>query len=154
MHMEGFRQFYESKVDNEVEESLKKLPAGHRALIKDYKFKFENGVNLKGYPDSIGVIHLGNTNKKLIKVAAPWRHSREFAMLHEVAHRIYEKIMTKKLRKEWSKLLKTVKLHKDAAKEKNEEELFCHHYSQYYCVNKVIRYDHDKLDDFIKKLPS
>jgi hypothetical protein len=67
--MKGFRKFYESKADDEAEKSLEKLPKTHRDLVKDYKFKFESGVNLKGYPDSIGLIHLGNPDKKLIQVA-------------------------------------------------------------------------------------
>lgn len=152
--MEGFRKFYENKADEEAEKSLDKLPKSHRDLIKGYKFKFENGVNLKGYPDSIGIIHLGNIDKKLIRVAAPWRHSREFALLHEVGHRVYEKLMSKDLREKWKKLLNSVKLHKDAAKEKNEEELFCHFYSQHYSYVKVVRYQNDVLDKFIKDLPS
>jgi hypothetical protein len=98
-------------------------------------------------------IHLGNPDKKIIQIAAPWRHSREFATLHEVAHKVYEKLMTDKLRKKWSNLVKKTELHKDAAKEKNDEELFAHHYAQYYCNNKVVRYDHPELLDFIKNLP-
>jgi hypothetical protein len=151
--MKGFRQFYEAKVDDETEKSLTNLPKKHRELVKDYRFRFENGVNLKGYPDSIGLIHLGNPDKKIIQIAAPWRHSREFATLHEVAHKVYEKLMTDKLRKKWSNLVKKTELHKDAAKEKNDEELFAHHYAQYYCNNKVVRYDHPELLDFIKNLP-
>jgi hypothetical protein len=104
--MQGFRKFYESKTDDEAEESLKKLPKGHRALLKGYKFKFENGVNLKGYPDSIGLIHLGNPERKLIQVAAPWNYGREFAMLHEVGHRVYEQIMTKELKGKWAEIAK------------------------------------------------
>jgi hypothetical protein len=150
--MEGFHKFLEANANKEAKESLKKLPAAHQALIKGYKFKFEDGCNLKGYPDAIGLIHLDNPKKKLIQVAAPWRHSREFTMFHEIGHLVYEKLMDKNLRKKWNNILKTVKLHKDAAKEKNEEELFCHFYAQHYTFNKVIRYDQNKLDKFIASL--
>lgn len=147
--MEGFRKFYESKADDEAEASLKKLPKGHRALLKGYKFKFENGVNLKGYPDSIGLIHLGNPDKKLIQVAAPWNYGREFAMLHEVGHRVYEHIMTKELKKKWSKIAKK---NKKRVKQ-DDEELFCHAYANTYCNNQVTKHDCPEWTSFIKSLP-
>lgn len=153
-NMEGFKNFLENKTDEEALASIKKLPKSHQKLVKDYKFKFENGCNLKGYPDSIGLIHIGNDDKKLVRISAPWRHSREFAVLHEIGHLVWQHVLDNKSKSEWKDLIKNhrKKLHKDAAKEKNEEELFCHHYAQHYCQNKVIRYNHDKLDDFIEKL--
>jgi mRNA-degrading endonuclease RelE of RelBE toxin-antitoxin system len=155
--MNGFRIFFESKVHDEAQTTLEKLPKGHRDLIKDYKFDFQTGVNLKGYPDSIGIIHLGKNDKQMIKVASPWRYPTEFALLHEIAHKIYEKLVSEKLRKEWSAIVKKVrpdikKIDK-AVGGQDDEEIFAHSYAQFYTYNKMSKFDHGELQDFISKLP-
>lgn len=143
--MNGFYKFYEDKVNDEAEESLKKLPEKHRHLIKGYKFKFEDGCNLKGYPDSIGLIHLGNPDKKIIQVAAPWRYGREFAFLHEVAHLIFDKLCKSKWKTEWEK---TVKLHKKRQKQ-NNEELWCMAYANHFAQHKNMTHTHSAWESYM-----
>ena len=155
--MRDFRAFFETKINDECKKSLDKLPKRHQDLLKDYKFKFESGVNLKDYPDSVGVIHLGNPDKKLVQIAAPWRHSREFAMLHEVGHRIFEKLMTSELKKKWTNLVKKIrpliKKEDSVVGKQDDEEIFAHSYAQYYCHNKMSKFAHKELQNFIKNLP-
>jgi mRNA-degrading endonuclease RelE of RelBE toxin-antitoxin system len=147
--MDSFKKFCETKAHDEAEKSLEKLPKGHRDLVKNYKFKFDSGVNLKGYPDSIGLIHLGNPDKKLIQVAAPWNYGREFAMLHEIGHRVYEQIMTKELKKKWSEIAKK----NDKRVKQDDEELFCHAYANTYANNKITKHDCPEWEKFIKSIP-
>jgi hypothetical protein len=150
--MTGFRLFIEAEVKSEVKETLERLPKGHRALTKGYKFKFEGGCTLDGQKDAIGMIHLNNDKKKEIHVAAPWRYGREFAMLHEVGHLVYEKWMAdnKELKAKWQKITNKTKekLRQPA------EELFCHAYANTYCKNKIEIHNHPEWEKFIKDLPS
>ncbi len=70
--MTGFRTFVETAASTEVQATLKKLPPAHQKLAKGYRFKFQDGCILKGYPDAIGLVHINNDKKREIHVAAPW----------------------------------------------------------------------------------
>ena len=150
--MTGFRLFVEAAgVNGEVRDTLAKLPKAHRALTKGYKFKFEDGCTLKGEKDAIGMIHLNDDKKKEIHVAAPWRYGREFAMLHEIGHLVYERYMgdNKELKAKWQKIVNKTKnkLHQPA------EEIFCHAYANTYSKNKIEIHNHPEWEKFIKSLP-
>lgn len=145
----GFRLFIETSIDSEVKDTIKKLPEAFRKLVKGYKFKFQSGCTLKGYKDSVGMIHLNNKQKKEIHVAAPWRFSREFTMLHELGHLIYEDRIKGELKKEWEKIVKNTK------KKANQsaEELFCHAFAARYTGDKAPRiHDHPEWQKFIDKV--
>lgn len=149
--MEGFKLFLEESAEKEAQESIKRLPKAHRELVRGYKFYFEPGCTLKHYPDSVGLVQLEG-NKKIIKVAAPWNYGREFALLHEIGHLVYEKYMANnpKLKKKWQKIVDNTK-HKV---NQNAEELFCHAYANTYAKNKITKHDHDDWEKFIKKVTS
>lgn len=149
-----FKTFSENKSFlRDVQTTLKKIPASHSKLVKDYSFECEKDNTLKGDGGHVGVI---DEKKKKITVAAPWVHSREFTVLHEIAHAVYKYIMTPKLIKEWANLYKKVKDKSEDKKglEDTTEETFCMIYAQYYTKNKMMKFDHPELEEFIKKLPS
>ena len=148
----GFKEFLSESVQQEVKETLKKLPKSHQALVKGYKFKFESGCTLHGSKENIGMIHLNNNKKKEIHVAAPWNYARSFAMLHEVAHLVYEKYLANnpKLKKKWQEIIKKTK-HK---LNQSAEELWCHAYANHFVKHKVEIHNHPEwekyMEDFCK----
>jgi hypothetical protein len=135
--------------DGDVEKSLAKLPDSHRALVQGFKIEFEPHNTLKGDAGHVGVIM--THPRKLIKVASPWNYGREFALLHEVGHLVYEKyVRGTDLEKMWEKIAGSVE-----HKKKNEppEELFCHAYANFYAKHKITIHDHDAWNEFIGRLP-
>lgn len=148
-----FRNFFIESEQNEVEKTLKKLPKKHAALVKGYSYKFQGGVTLKGDDGHIGEI---DEKKKLITVAAPWNYGREYTLLHEIAHAVWKYLVDKHQKKEWMKLLKTVKNKSKQNKrylDQNAEEIFCMIYAQFYCNNEMVKFDHPELTKFIDTLP-
>ena len=145
--MTGFKQFVETKSQEEVKETLDKLPKAHQALAKGYKFKFFGDCTLKGSSENIGMIHLNNDKKKEIHVAAPWNYGRQFALLHELAHLVYEEYMAnnKSLKKKWQTIVDKTK------KKLNQpaEELWCHAYANHFVKNKVVIHTHPEWDKFM-----
>lgn len=132
----NFRQFLESEEKRNVEKLLSTLPSGHKKLLQGYKFRYTPGNTLNGDNQHIGYIH-----KDKIVVAAPWNYSRSFTTLHEIAHLVWEYLMSPKLRKEWSALVDKTKkeqmskFDKKAQKEalkQNDEEIFCMSYAATY----------------------
>jgi hypothetical protein len=146
--MTGFKDFLvEAAVDQEVRDTIRKLPKAHQALVKGYKFKFQGGCTLKGEKDAIGMIHLNNDEKKEIHVAAPWNYSRCFTMLHEIGHLVWENKMTPKLKITWKSIVKKTK------KKLNQsaEELFCMAYACHYTGDRCTKiHDHKTWHEFIK----
>lgn len=124
--------------------TLSGIPKTHAALIKGYKFIFQPDNTLKGDESHVGVI---DDVKKTIILSAPWHHSREFVMLHELAHRIWAKLPKKK-QEEWNKIAK------DQAKKVKDglEETFCHCYANYHASNPVKKFENDKIEKFIAEL--
>jgi len=157
----NFKHFLESaekEFKDDIKQTLNKIPASHKKLVHDYKFKSEGGNTLKGDQKHVGEI---DEKKKHIKVAAPYNYSRETTILHEIAHAVWKFVLTPDLKKQWSHLLKKTKdEHKDktnkAAKDsldQNDEEIFCMSYANAYTKHKNATYNHDAWDNFIKALP-
>lgn len=144
-----FRKFLsesEKKNMTDVKATLSKIPNAHKELTQKYNFKFEPDNTLKGSDEYVGEL---DTDKKDITVAAPWNYGREYAILHEIGHLVWEKFITPKLKKKWSELVKRTK-HKQ---EQNQEELFCMAYANTYAQNKIEIHNHDHWEEFIKNLP-
>jgi len=137
---------------SDIQKTIIKIPARHRALIKDYTFEKQDGNTLKGDNGHVGII---DEKKKKITVAAPWNYGREFTILHEFAHAVWKYLVGRKLRQEWSIEIKKAKKNKDAKKDldQNDEEIFCMIYAQFYSNNKMVKFDHPELLKFIEKLP-
>jgi hypothetical protein len=148
----NFIQFFNESEEEEknVLATIKKLPKKHQKLLHGYKFKYTPGNTLKGDDQHIGYIH----NYKIV-VAAPWNYSREFTTLHEIAHLIYEYIMTTELKKEWEKLFKKEKINmtKCSALDQNSEEIFCMVYAATYAKHPPKTYMNKNWQSFIKRLP-
>jgi hypothetical protein len=155
--MESFRQFFEvSEQERDIKHTLAKLPKSHSALIKGYKFKWEAGNTLKGDDEHVGII---NPNTKIIRVAAPFNYPRQFTILHELAHKVFEAFVqpNKELLDRWKEIVKKTKskmkkLDPEVAKQ-NDEEAFAHAYGQFYCKTKLTKFDHPEWMKFIRDLP-
>ena len=145
--MESFKQFI-SEVSYEeggtdIEKTLSKLPKKHKDLLRGFKIKFEKGSTLDNGNKYVGEMDPEN---KTISIAAPYNYSREWTMLHEIGHIVYDKFMDENLRDKWQKLvIKT----KDKAKQ-SAEELFCHAYASYFAKNKVVVHTHPEWIEFLK----
>jgi hypothetical protein len=145
--MKGFKKYF--KEDDDVEKTLQRIPKSHRDLVDGYKFLFEPHNTLKDDPGHVGLIR--NHPQKEIIIASPWRHPREYTMLHEVAHLVYEKyIRGTKLEKEWEKIVKSTRNKK---KDETAEELLCHAYANHYSEHKLVIHHHATWTKFIKNLP-
>ena len=152
----NFRTFLESEEERNVHKLLSRLPKGHRALLDGYKFRYTPGNTLNGDNQHIGYIH-----KDKIVVAAPWNYSRSFTTLHEIAHLVYEYLMTKKLKKEWSELVEKTKQAQIAkfdtkeqkkALDQEDEEIFSMAYAATYSHHAPVIWCNDEWSDFIKGL--
>lgn len=131
--------------NTDVKKTLKKIPKKHFELIKKYKIHFEPNNTLKGDAKHIGFID--EKNKK-IKIAAPWNYSREFTLLHEVAHAVWKYMLDRNDKKEWKKIVKNTKNKQN----QNDEELFCMAYANYYAKHKVEIHNHETWNEFIKNI--
>ena len=144
--MNGFKQFVTE--DEDVAKSLAKLPAHHRMLVKGYKFLFEPGNTLKGDDGHVGMIV--NKPNKVVRIAAPWNYGREFTLLHEIAHLVYEVyIRGTPFEKSWEQLSMSTP---DRKKDEPAEELFCHAYANHFAKNKIEIHNHPEWDQFIRKV--
>lgn len=152
--MKNFKTFIESKEKEDVSQIIAKLPKNHQKLLNGYKFKYTPGNTLEGDDEHIGYIH-----KDKIVVAAPWHYSRSFTTLHEIAHLVYEKLVSNDLKTKWKKIIKeTIKEQIDKNKKssnalkQNDEELFCMAYAATYAKHPPATYLNEKWQDFIHKL--
>ena len=145
--MSEFKQYMKNNED--IENSLKKLPKGHRALVHGFKINLEPANTLKGDDGHVGVI-MTDPHKE-IRVASPWNYPREFAFLHEVGHLVYENFVRgENLEKEWAEICKQNPHRK---KDEPDEENFCHSYAAFYCKHPPVVHYHPAWRKFIKNLP-
>lgn len=144
--MDGFRDFFEQTKEQEanIKATLKKLPRSHQELITHYDIKWQCDNTLDGDDEHIGII---NPHKKTITIASPWNYGREYTFLHEIAHKVFERWMTKEMFAEWKKIIAKTKdkMHQSA------EELWCMAYANHFAKNKIVIHDHPEWDMFIKK---
>ena len=123
----------------DITNTLKKIPKNHSKLFKNYKFVFQGGNTLKGDQKHVAYI---KTKTKEICVAAPWNYSREFTILHEIGHKVWEHL-NKDEKKEWVKITKN---------NKDYEELFSMAYANHFVKHKVPNHTKKEWDDFIHKI--
>lgn len=146
-----FRQYINegSEGEKDIKKTLGRIPADHRALVKDYKFVFQPTNCLRGDNRHIGLI---DEKKKTITIAAPWNYGREYTLLHEVGHAVWKYVLDDDKRAEWKKLLRPIKNKNKKDLDQNDEEIFCMAYAQAYAKNGLEKYDHDELVDFVRGL--
>ena len=133
--------------DKDLKETLGKIPALHRKLASRYKFVFQPGNELKGDGEHIGLI---DDKNKTITVAAPWNYGREYTVLHEIGHLIWNGLLNNDKHQEWTSIVKKTKNKQGG---QDSEELFCMAYANTYAHHKVLIHTHDEWEKFIKRLP-
>jgi len=151
--MKNFRKFMESEEEKDVKSLISKLPKRHQKLLNGFKVRLTPGNTLKDDKENIGYIY-----KNKIVIAAPWNYGRCMVLLHEIAHLIWEKLMTTSLKKEWKKLISnTIEDQKKKVPEKsknaldqNDEEIFCMVYAANYVKHPPITYVNPKWQHFIQ----
>jgi predicted metal-dependent hydrolase len=143
--MGSFKKFYNE--DDYVQKTLKNLPKKYQELLKGYKFLFEPKSTLYGDKDHVGMI--SNHPEKKVNISASWSTSREFILLHELAHLIFESyVKGTKFEKEWKEIVKNTK---DKKKESDDEN-FCHGFANFYAKYKMVIHTHDTWTKFFEKL--
>lgn len=146
-----FRQFLAegSKGEGDTRKTLRKIPKEHRELVKGYKILFQPGNCLKGDGGHVGFI---DEEKKTITVASPWNYGREYTLLHEIGHAVWKYRMDGERKSEWRKMLAPIRKKNEKDLDQNDEEIFCMTYAQAYANNKMVKYDHEDLVAFARKV--
>jgi hypothetical protein len=145
--MLGFKHYLERSEDQvDVQSTLAKLPAHHRKFLQGFAISFQAGNTLDGDDQHVGLIT--THPRKQIIIAAPWFYSREFTLLHEVAHLVWEYLTDQTIRNAWEEIVHHTK-HKQ---NQNAEELFCMAYANTYAKHKVRIHDHPEWNEFILSL--
>ena len=155
-----FKDYLESDASmgeekGDILKTLSKLPNTHRNLIKGFSWKFQGGNTLSGDDQHVGYM---DDHEKEIAVAAPWNYGREFTVLHEISHTVWERL-PHNLKQKWFQVVQQPKnqpspdgQNKDSLSQ-NPEELFCMSYATFYAKHKVVTYYKPEWMEFIKNLP-
>ena len=147
--MGSFRKFMHDEMDAEkadIARTLEKIPDSHAALVRGYRWKFHAGNTLNGDEEHVGYM---DDHSKEIAVSSPWNYGREFTVLHEIAHRVWEKLVPMEMKKMWHKIVAATPEKQD----QSPEELFCMAYANRYAKNKIVIHDHPQWHEFIERLP-
>jgi hypothetical protein len=151
--MRTFGEYLEAaEEEKDIRDLLSRLPPSHAALVQGYAWRFQPGNVLAGDSQHIGQV---SDQDRQITLAAPWNYGREFAALHEVGHKVWERLVPPRLKKVWLDVVKKTegRLPPDI-RSQDPEELFCHSYAQFYAKNKIEKYNHPEWMAFIKILPA
>lgn len=156
--MMRFRKFMEDDMSGEkldIQTTLSQLPPGHAALVQGFKWRFHAGNTLNGDEEHVGYV---DDASKEIAVAAPWNYGREFTILHEVAHKVWEKFVAPnpRLVQQWYAIVQkmTPEQQNDDSLRQEPEELFCMAYAQRYTKNKIEKFKNHLWERFIDQIPS
>jgi hypothetical protein len=144
-----FRQYISEEEEKDIRSTLEKIPKKHSGLVKDYEISFHPSNALKGDKKHVGFI---DEDKKKIVVSSPWNYGREYTLLHEIGHAVWKYLVDDEKKSEWKKTLAVVRSKNKKDLSQDDEEIFCMSYAQYYAKNKLCKYDHKKLNDFIAKI--
>lgn len=144
-----FRQYIENEESEEksdIQKTLGKIPKNHANLVKGFNWKLSAGNTLKGDDQHIGYI---DTRTKEIAVAAPWNYGREFTVLHEIAHQVWDNLITNEQKQMWEQIVANTQNKQN----QSPEELFCQAYAAHYAKHSPSIHDHPEWHNFIKNLP-
>jgi len=132
----NFKTFLiENEEQDDVRKTIKKLPKSHQKLLKGYKFRFQPKNTLKGDHDHVGE---NNEKTKIITICAPWNYGREFILLHEIGHLIWDNLMSNDQQKKWKQIYKKTKMIKKDRQ--SAEEIWCHAYAASYVERPPMAY--------------
>lgn len=157
-----FKDFFKEDKNAEgmedIQKTISKLPQSHAALVSGFQMKFHPGNTLNGDKNHVGYV---DDNSKEIAVAAPWNFSREFTILHEIAHKVWEKFVApnQRLAQLWTQLVQKNSSDqmqrnpqaKDSL-DQEPEEIFCHSYANFYSKHKNATYNNPEWMHFIKNI--
>lgn len=144
-----FRQYLSEEEKKDVGDTLEKIPKSHAELVKGYEISFQPSNCLKSDKNHIGFID--EENKKII-IASPWNYGREYTLLHEIGHAVWKYKLNEDDKKNWKRTLGRVRSKNKKDLSQNDEEIFCMCYAQHYANNKLCKYDHKELIEFISRL--
>jgi hypothetical protein len=130
---------------NDIARTLSKIPPQHRELVKGFNWKFHAGNTLNGDDQHIGYM---DDREKEIAIAGPWNYGREFTILHEIAHRVWEQLLPPQIKQQWLQIVTKTK----DKQNQEPEELFCMAYANHFAKNKIVIHDHPEWHMFIKSL--
>lgn len=146
--MASFKEFFQDNADEEkrdVAKLLAKIPKHHAALVNGFHWKFQAGNTLHGDDQHVGYM---DPEDKTICVAAPWNYARDFTVLHEIAHRVWEKYMApypERIQK-WQHIVDNTK----NRQQQSAEELFSMGYAATYATHPPIIHYHSEWVEFMK----
>ena len=135
-----------SEEEENIQQTLAKLPPSHSALVHGYSWHFDGGNTLDGDDQHVGCIDPKN---KTITIAAPWNYGREFTVLHEVGHQVWDHLLDPSFKHHWVGIVNNTQNKQN----QSPEELFCMAYANYYAKNKIVIHDHPEWNRFIEALP-
>ena len=144
-----FKQYLSDEEKKDVRKTLEKIPKSHSDLVKDYEISFQSKNSLRGDDKHIGFID--EKNRKIV-VSAPWNYGREYTLLHEIGHAVWKYLVGEDKKREWKKTVAKVRAKNKKELDQNDEEIFCMYYAQHYAKNKLCKYDHAELDEFISSI--
>jgi ABC-type Mn2+/Zn2+ transport system ATPase subunit len=149
-----FKQFIKESDIRDIESTINNIPESHKKLIKNYEIKFDKENTLKKDSNHIGYI---NEKEKIINIASPWHYSKEFTLLHEIAHMVWKYILSDQQINDWNKITKTTKIKNISKKaikslNQNPEEIFCMAYANFYSRHTLLTYNSNKFNNFIKNI--
>lgn len=130
----------------DIARTLGKIPPSHAALVKGFKWKFHAGNTLNGDEKHVGYM---DRQEKEIAIAGPWNYGREFTILHEIGHRVWEGFVPPEMKLLWLKIVANTKNRQN----QEPEELFCMAYANRYAKNKIVIHDHPAWHKFIDSVP-
>lgn len=130
----------------DIERTLSKIPPSHAELVKGYHWKFHAGNTLNGDNQHVGYI---DDLEREIAVAAPYNYGREFTILHEIAHKVWERYLSPEYKRQWLNIVAQTR----EKQNQEPEELFCMAYANRYAKNKIVVHDHPEWHQFIESLP-
>jgi hypothetical protein len=147
-----FKKYLESSEKEEEENLLKtlsKVPSSHKKLLDGYKIKYIDKTTLDG--ESVGM----KCGKK-ISISNSWNYGREFVTLHEIGHMVWEKVLSKKDKIDWKKLISETKEEqkiktKSKSLNQSDEEIFCMAYASKYSKHPSVVFHNDRWLNFIEK---
>lgn len=143
-----FKQFLaesEAEYREDIKKTLANIPKRHAALVAGYKFKFQNSNTLNQDKEHVGLI---DAAKKQIVIASPWNYGRQYTLLHEIGHMVYDKFLDDANKETWKKIVKRTK----DKQNQSAEELFCMAYANTYAKNQIVIHTHPEWERFVKTI--
>ena len=145
-----FKKFFSennSEEQSDIDKTLSTIPQSHRDFLKGFHISFQGGNTLHGDNQHVGMIT--THPRKEIIIAAPWRYSREFTLLHEVGHLVWEYLVSQQLKNDWEEIVQNTKNKQNQP----AEEHFCMAYGAAYSKRPPLIHSHPTWIHFIKNLP-